>query len=233
MLVSSVPISFCISRPWPSLCEAPWLLSFEDENKLTLLHGIWVPSEDGRDTSCSREGRSLPSPHASASTVVHRRPLVWPFPTLLSSLRGSGYLSGPSEEGLCLRWESHLVLLLNQSCLRKWNEIRTHSEQILQTCLNRQPVKTTWFLQLQQTRDNSYKHYDSGVGVARWIGHVKHPPESIGYELKGRGRWGRALALRRFPFLARVCLRLICFGLCVYLIRHQRTGKMQVNLMWN
>lgn len=33
------------------------------------------------------------------------------------------------------------------------------------------------------------------------------------------------MALRRFPFLARVCLRLICFALCVFLIRHQRAGK--------
>lgn len=72
---------------------------------------------------------------------------------------------------------------------------------------------------------NSHKHCDCRVGAARWIGHVKRPPESVGYELEGWGRWGRALALRSFPFLARVCLGLICFGLCVYLIRHQRTGK--------
>lgn len=77
-------------------------------------------------------------------------------------------------------------------------------------------------LKLKFTCCNSHKHYDCRVG---WIGHVERPPESIGYELEGWGRWGRALALRSFPFLARVCLRLICFGLCLYLIRHQRTGK--------
>lgn len=105
--------------------------------------------------------------------------------------------------------------------------------------------KTTWqadfysysclnmLLKLQKMCYNLYKHYDSRVGAARWIGHIKCPPESIGYELEGWGRWGRALALRWFPFLARVCLRFICSGLCVYLIRHERTGKMQVNIMWN
>lgn len=80
-------------------------------------------------------------------------------------------------------------------------------------------------LELKHTCCNSYKHYDCRVGAAGRIGHVKRPPESVGYELKGWGRWGRALALTSFPFLARVCLRLICFGLCAYLIRHQRTGK--------
>lgn len=73
----------------------------------------------------------------------------------------------------------------------------------------------------------SYKHCQRSAGAVGAIGHTKCSPEGVGYELEGRWRRGRGLALHRFSVLARFRLRLICCALCLRLIRHQRAGTMQ------
>lgn len=168
MLASIVPMSFCMPCSCPLPSEAPCFFSLKDMNKLSLLRGICraprersgpEPPEPWRVTSCSREGRSLPTPHASAPAVAQG------LPASRSSLRGSRHLGVPSDKGLRLRWESDFVLLESKKSACK--TFFTDKSGLKYTCCN------------------SYKHYDRRVGAARWIGHAERPLESVGDELEG------------------------------------------------
>lgn len=226
-------ISFWISWSFPSLSDNSLFFSLREEKRLTLLRDNEpmlsenTPPESlwpFRDTCCSKEGRSCPAPHGSASIDAHQdsglaAAFSSPDGSKLSVLKMEPRLNAPSDMGLFLRDLSRVGRLFINYKAKEGVKIR-------QVDFYRNSAYSSFKVALKLKQRTLYIHYDCSVGAPGGIGHTKLPPEGVGYELESWEGRGRGLALRWFSILAWVFMKLICFCLCWYLIKHQRAIKM-------